>query len=229
MPPKAVYQRRRRAAIKAGTWKKESKIKTSPSTLSTYNELRDKTYNVDSPEFINNLREMASRGEFPAFIDASSRESRERFYEEFNRLYPEPPGILNDYRIETDLRGRSAQVYFNYNLAEAESPGHIRFLRGANTTEEVKAGQIKHAIYVQRSAVEFALSSRMGEFPSYDLAKKYGGRVLSKLERDEADRAIYQHVEGLLKSPMTARGKWLNAEEWLERDGGYIRKGTDVR
>ncbi len=200
--------------------------KTDNQEIKTYNtNPDDKRMNVDDPDSIQKLREMANKGEFPEFIDATSREARERFYEEFNKLYPDPPGILNDYRVEPNGRS-SAFVYFNYNLAEAESPGNVSF-PSRHSSEAVKQGAIKHAIYKQRSAVEYALSSRLGGFSSYDLAQKYGGRVVSKAERAQADKKIISQVERLLGSPMTRRGLQMNATDWKEQDGGYFRIGTE--
>ena len=138
----------------------------------TYNESSIKRLNVDSPDSIQKLREMARRGEYPEFIESVTREGRERFYEEFNRLYPDPPGILNDYRIE-QLDSRRINVLYNYELAEAESPALIR-LPSRNPSESVRNGAIKYAIYTSRPAVENALLTRQGGYSSFALAEKYG-------------------------------------------------------
>ena len=152
---------------------------------------------------------------------------KERIYEEINRLYPDPPGILNDYHLDTSLGPNQVGIFFNYNMAEAESPQFVTYSRRRNTSEAAKAGQIKQEIYRMRPNVEYALSSRLGGFSSYDLAEKYGGRVVSKAERDEANRAIISRVEKLLSSPMTKRGQKMNETDWVERDGGYFRIGTE--
>lgn len=182
--------------------------------------------NAGSPNAIQQLRDMASRGEIPAFIDGTGAD-KERIYEEINRLYPDPPGILNDYHLDTSLGPNQVGIFFNYNMAEAESPQFVTYSRRRNTSEAAKAGQIKQEIYRMRPNVEYALSSRLGGFSSYDLAEKYGGRVVSKAERDEANRAIISRVEKLLSSPMTKRGQKMNETDWVERDGGYFRIGTE--
>lgn len=189
-------------------------------------ELNSTFLDASKTDSIQQLREMASRGEVPYVIEGAGS-AREKLFEEFNRLYPDPPGILNDYRLDTRLGANQIGIFFNHNMAEAESPQYVTWARGRRMSEEGKAGQIKYEIYRVRPAVEYALSSRMGGFSNFDLARKYGGRIVSKTERDEADRAIISQVEKLLGSPMTKRGLRMNETDWAERDGGYFRIGTE--
>lgn len=199
--------------------------KSAPiATVQTYEILRGTRLNVDNPDSIEQLREMAQRGEYPEFITSMTREGRERFYEEFDKLYPDPPGILNDYRVEPFSR-RAVQVYFNYNMAEAESPGLVN-LPSKNSGEAVRRGIIKHAIYVQRPAVERALLTRYGGYSSYEIADRYGRRVLSSTEKAQADREIIAQVERVLGSPLSKFGQRINAEDWISRDGGWVRGGA---
>ena len=189
-------------------------------------EVSENRIDASSPDAIGELREMASRGEFPEFIESSSRESRERFYEKFDQIYPDPPGILNDYSVK-QIGSSSIQVSFKHNLAEAESPPSIVLPRRVDkVSETVKRGAIKHAIYSQRPAVELALLSRSDGYASFAIAGKYGKRVLSGAEKAAADREMIEHVEGLLKSSLTREGYRANESEWRSMNGGWRRVGT---
>ena len=156
-------------------------------------ELSKAELNASDAKSIEQLRAMASRGEIPNAIEGS-REDRERIFEEFNRLYPDPPGILNDYRLDTSLGAKQVGIFFNYNMAEAESPQFITYSRRNKTSEAAKAGQIKYEIYKSRPAVELALSSRHSGFSTFEMAQKWGGRVLNdseKLKRPAKWKRIY--------------------------------------
>ena len=203
----------------------ESGRKTNEQGIKTYNASSTYQYfNVDDPNSIQKLREMAERGEFPQFIESQTREARERFYEEFNKLYPDPPGILNDYRIEQE-GSRRINILFNYNMAEAESPPPV-VLPKKNSSEAVRNGAIKYAIYAQRPAVENALLVRKGGYSSYELAAKYGKRVLSAKEKAEADREMISFVEKLMKSPLSKEGHLYNQEAWKKQGNGWVRAGA---
>lgn len=225
MTPKSAWLRAKRARERAARNNRELEQRKVESTApQTYEVLQGTRLNVDNPDSIQQLREMAQRGEYPEFITSMTREGRERFYEEFDKLYPDPPGILNDYRVEPFSR-RAVQVYFNYNMAEAESPGLVN-LPSSNTSEAVQRGIIKHAIYVQRPAVERALLTRYGGYSSYEIADRYGRRVLSSAEKAQADREIIAQVERVLGSPLSKFGQRINAEDWISRDGGWVRGGA---
>lgn len=225
MTPKSAWLRAKRARERAARNNRELEQRKVESTApQTYEVLQGTRLNVDNPDSIQQLREMAQRGEYPEFITSMTREGRERFYEEFDKLYPDPPGILNDYRVEPFSR-HAVQVYFNYNMAEAESPGLVK-LPSSNTSEAVQRGIIKHAIYVQRPAVERALLTRYGGYSSYEIADRYGRRVLSSTEKAQADREIIVQVERVLGSPLSKFGQRINAEEWISRDGGWVRGGA---
>ena len=211
---------RERAARLAGNVNQPEPSREEVSEARTYQILEGTKLNVDNPDSVQRLREMAQRGEYPEFIEGTTREGRERFYEEFDRLYPDPPGILNDYRVEPFSR-RAIQVYFNYHMAEAESPGIVN-LPSSTISEAVRRGVIKHALYVQRPAVENALLTRYGGYSSYDIANRYGKRVLSTVERTQADREMLSQVEQLMGSPVSNRGQISNANSWLSRDGGWV-------
>ena len=221
MAPKAEYQRARRAAIKAGTWKKD---KSPTTSFSGTIESTGQTLDASNSNSLSELETMAKRGQIPERILMGSTEERERIYEAIDRLYPDPPGILGDYRVE-QVGGRSLQVSFNYAMAEAESPSTIT-LPSRKSSDSVRAGAIKQAIYTQRPRVENALLTRKGGYTSYDLATKYGKRVLSAAEKAEADRKMIAFVERLMGSPMSKGGHEYNQAAWLKRNGGYVRAGA---
>ena len=172
---------------------------------------------------IQQLRELASRGEVPSAVYTGNFEEREKFFEEFDHLYPTPPGILNDYRIQRDSK-RSAYIYFNHDMAYAESPGlvslHEKF------SESAKNGVIKYEIYRRRAAVERTLYSRMGGYSSYDLADKYGSRIISAAEKAQADKEMIAYVEKMLASPMSKRGLEGNQGDWTKVAGGWRRNAA---
>ena len=151
---------------------------STPQTL----EVSERRIDASSSNAINDLREMAKRGEVPDSVSGTGEE-RERFYEEFNRLYPEPPGILNDYRLDTRMGANQIGVFYNYNMAEAESPGFFMYSNRRKTSEAAKIGQIKHEIYKTRSKVELALSSRSSGFSNFDMAQKWGGKSIKCLRK----------------------------------------------
>ena len=211
--------------------KRESKVENGKQNVSDKPKEPSRTFevsrtviNASSPDSIEKLRIMAQRGEIPQSIELGSREQREQIYEEFNRLYPDPPGILNDYRVEK-LGSKSVHVTFNYNMAEAESPPMLTF-PSRHSSEGAQAGVIKHAIYERRPAVENALLVRMGGYATSELAMKYGKRVLSGDEKAKVDREMIRHVERLLGSPITKAGQEYNQAAWIKRGGGWVRAGA---
>lgn len=217
--------RRRRArerALRNGGGSTTAPAPEQTSSVRTFEET-DVSIEIRDPNSIQQLRELASRGEVPLDASTGSFEEREKFFEEFDRLYPDPPGILNDYRIERDSK-RSAYIYFNYNMAEAESPGLVSMHE--KLSELAKHGIIKYEIYRHRSGVERALYSRMGGYSSYDLANKYGKRVISSAEKAQADREMIAHVERLLASPMSKRGLAGNQGDWTKVAGGWRRNAA---
>ena len=190
--------------------------KTSPSPIGGTLELNDTTINS-----VEELRAMAQKGEVPLAMNAFSREGNEQLFEEFNRLYPDPPGILNDYTVRAEgLRG--VEVTYRHNLAEAESPRYVSF-PSRKSSEAAKSGAIKHAIYVTRSRVELALSCRMEGYATLEMAQKWGHRILSSAEKAQVDREIEANTQRLLKSPMTKRGREMSERQWRREGEGWRR------
>ena len=185
-------------------------------------EVSENRIDASSPDAIGELREMASHGEVP-FSVSGSGEERERFYEEFDRLYPAPPGILNDYRLDTSMGANQIGVFYNYNMAEAESPGFFTYSRRRNTSEAARAGQIKYEIYKTRSKVELALSSRSSGFSNLEMAQKWGGRVLNNSEKAQVNREMESNIRNLLGTPMSQAGKRLNESFWVKSGEGWVR------
>ncbi|MBQ6113893.1 MAG: hypothetical protein IJL11_00800 [Synergistaceae bacterium] len=184
-------------------------------------EVTSTVLNLSNSDGISQLKEMAKRGEVPQGIEAGSREANERFYEEFDRLYPNPPGILNDYTV-TPQGSRTVDVVFNYNMAEAESPYTVT-LPSRNASESARRGAIKHAIYKKRPAVELALSSRSNGFSNFDMADKWGNRVLNNSEKAQVNREMEANIQRLLGTPMSKRGRELNESFWVKSGEGWTR------
>lgn len=225
MTPKSAWLRAKRARERAARNNRELEQRKVESTApQTYEVLQGTRLNVDNPDSIQQLREMAQRGEYPEFITSMTREGRERFYEEFDKLYPDPPGILNDYRVEP-LGLRGLRVIFNYSLAEAESPGVIN-LPDKNSGEAVRRGLIKYAIYQTRPRVEYALGCRRGGFSDYQLAHEYGGRVVSTAERDLVNAIMTMQVSAEIGSPLSRQGRAGIEGAWKPKNGGWVRYAT---
>ena len=225
MTPKSAWLRAKRARERAARNNRELEQRKVESTApQTYEVLQGTRLNVDNPDSIQQLREMAQRGEYPEFIGGTTREGQERFYEEFDRLYPDPPGILNDYRVEP-LGLRGLRVNFNYSLAEAESPGVIN-LPSKNSGEAVRRGLIKYAIYKTRPRVEYALGCRRGGFSDYQLAHEYGGRVVSTAERDLVNAIMTMQVSSEIGSPLSRQGRAGIEGAWKPKNGGWVRHAT---
>ena len=191
------------------------------SAVSTI-EVSERRIDASNSNAIQELRLMAERGEVPFSVNGTS-EARERFYEEFNNLYPDPPGILNDYRLDTRMGANQIGVFYNYNMAEAESPGFFTYSRRRNTSEAAKAGQIKYEIYKTRPQVELALSSRSSGFSNFEMAQKWGGRVLNNFEKAQVDGEMEANIRNLLGTPMSLAGKQLNEGFWVKQGEGWVR------
>lgn len=192
------------------------------STVRTF-EPSETSIEIADPNSIQQLRELASRGEVPLSATTGNDQQYEKFFEEFDRLYPTPPGILNDYRIVPNSK-RSAYIYFNHDMAYAESPGLVPLRE--KFSESAKNGMIKYEIYRRRAAVERTLYSRMGGYSSYDLADKYGSRVISAAEKAHADKEMIAYVEKMLASPMSKRGLAGNQSAWTKVAGGWRRNAA---
>ena len=196
--------------------------KTPTFSLTGTIESTGQTLDASRTESLKELENMAKRGEIPDSVSGTGAE-REKIYEEFNRLYPDPPGILNDYRLDTSFGKNQVGIFYNYNMAEAESPGFFTYSRQRNTSEAAKAGQIKHEIYKTRPKVELALSSRSSGFSNFEMAQKWGGRVLNNSEKAQVDREMEANIRNLLGTPMSQAGKQLNESFWVKSGEGWVR------
>ena len=207
----------RRGSSNGGTSSKEA---SSPTKTETIEALKQPLI-VSSPDSMKKLEEMASRGEIPGWLSEGSREERERMYEAIDRLYPDPPGELNNYEVIP--RGRhNIEVRFRQDLMTAESPSQLNLTR-PEMSESARRGMIKQAIYLQRDSAELALASRKGGFPTFEMSHKYLRRVLSNAEKEQADREIESFIQKMLKSPMSKAGRAANAGMWRKVAGGWER------
>ncbi|MBQ3455001.1 MAG: hypothetical protein IJG36_01070 [Synergistaceae bacterium] len=212
-----------KSGIKRGVGNSRSSKSGSSNNDSTIAPNREALI-ASSPDSMRQLESLAAKGVIPDRIVEGSREERERIYEAINRLYPEPPGEMNNYEVIQRDR-RHIEVRFRQKLMEAESPPQLT-LTHPDMSESARAGLIKHAIYRQRPAVELALLSRSDGYASFPIASKYGKRVLSSSEKVAADREMISYVEGLLKSPLTREGLQSNQSEWRKMNGGWRRVGS---
>ena len=172
-----------------------------------------------SKESMKKLETMAKNGEIPNKI-SGSREDQARIYEAIDRLYPNPPGIMNDYHIEEV--GKNLEISFNYNMLHGEDTS-IR-LPGRDVSEAVKNGAVKYAVYQHRGPLELAASSRgMNGYSNLEMGKKWGNRLLSDHEKTLANHDIYTNIQKLFKSPISTEGKRLNESYWGHENGGWRR------
>ena len=178
---------------------------------------------ASSPDSVRQLEILASKGVMPDRIVEGSREERERIYEAIDRLYPAPPGEMNNYDVIQRDR-RHIEVRFRQNMMEAESPPQLTLTR-PEMSERARAGLIKQAIYRQRAAVEVALSTRKSGFPTYEMADKYGRKILSNSEKAQVDREIGEFVQSMLKTPMSSEGREIDSDMWIRVSGGWERHG----
>lgn len=226
MSRKAAYRKRKRERERSmkqsdgDKWKSAGNSAVTSSGTQTIESVK-KPFSASSPDSLKQLESMAQRGEIPAWISEGSREERERIYEAIDRLYPAPPGELNNYEV-IQVDRRHIEVRFRHDMMTAESPGQLNLTR-PDMSESARSGMIKQAIYLQRDAAELALVSRKGGFPSYEMANRYGRRVLSDAEKAQADREIESYIQSVLKSPMSKGGRELNAINWRKVSGGWER------
>ena len=113
----------------------------------------------------------------------------------------------------------------DYGFLVGEDPRSINLPHGRKAGEAERAGAIKYAIYKHRGALELAATCRAEGYPTYDMHRKWGGRILSSSEKAQVDREIEAHVQNLFQSPMSKSGKAYNVSEWAQLQGGWVRKG----
>ena len=129
-----------------------------------------------------------------------------------------PPGIMCEYHTE-DF-GRQVEVYFDNNFVRGESI-LVTLPKKASAAEREKV--INNAINEHRPALELAASSRRNGFATYDMAEKWGGRLLSDKEKNQVNQEIEQHIKQLFKSPLSQKGRELNESYWKHESGGWRR------
>ena len=141
-------------------------------------------------------------------------------FEEIDRLYPAPSGIMSEYHINE--MGGTASIHFDNNAVRGEDT-FIRYPNGRKASPSEKAGAIKYAIYKHRGALELAALCRRGGFATFDMAEKYGGRLLSNLEKAAVNREMNAHIKKLFGSPISREGQKLNEGHWIKEVGGWRR------
>ena len=216
-----------KARMSASTKKKDT---PTPQVTGKSFERVDENFNVSQPDSIEKLKEMAARGEMPIRFEGSY-EDKEKVYEQFTSIFGEPPGVLNEYELSYPIEGNTHTVQVNLTTDKAVLGGiaieTVNYLRRGKMSEASKHGQIVHAILNARREAEGAASSRMGGYPTLDLARKWGDRVLSRAEKVQADREIHNYVSRIFNSPITSGGE-ISMNTWREVNGGSARRGSYI-
>lgn len=188
----------------------------------------DVQINASDPNAIGKLREMAERGEIPSSV-IGSRDDRARWFEEFDRLYAEPPGELGKYRTVSN-GGRSLDIRFEHNFLTGGVEPRVSL---ANKVEKASSAEIsgatKYAIYQHRPILEQALMYRQSGWPTIEMRQKYGAmgqRVFSDSEKTRIDSEINSYLFSQLKSPLTKKGEQFASGYWDKVPGGWKRQDT---
>lgn len=162
---------------------------------------------------------MLKNGEIPAKITGTKSE-RAKIFEEIDRLYPNPSGIMSEYHVNDTLG--TASIHFDNNAIRGEDI-LVRYPNGSKATASEKSGAIKYAIYRNRGALELAALCRRGGFATYEMAQKYGGRLLSNTEKSAVNREMNAHIKKLFGSPISREGREANETHWIKEPGGWRR------
>ena len=208
---------------------KTNKGNTTATGTKSY-DIIDVTLNADDPKAIDQIRNLAGRGEIPDSIKGSA-DAREKVYEEIAKLYGDPPGVLNEYDVKPlNQSGTIINILFTNNESHIVGiyPQPVKYLKRGEASELSKQGQRTYEILKMRDAAIRASVYRGGDgWPNLEFQRKWGGRVLSNSEKAQADKEIRSYVERIFKSSLTAQDiKSMNIY-WTRVDGGWIR--TDSR
>jgi len=82
---------------------------------------------------------------------------------------------------------------------------------------------IINAIIQHRPQLELAAVSRRDGFATFEMAQKWGGRLLSDTEKKQVDKEIQDYVKELFKSPLSKKGQELNNTYWKYENNGWRR------
>ena len=221
----------KQAKAQSGGVKDKKKQSSTPSGVVSYDVNDNVTINAGDPNSIEQLRSMQKRGELPIEILGGTRDERERVFEEFARIYGEPPGILNEYTLTPRNETFPYILQINFTTDKAVIQGiavkDIELVKRGKDSELSRRGQINYAILKARRAAEGAASFRGFEgFPNIDIANKWGGRILSTAEKAQANQEIYAFLEKQFKSPVSKSGRSYVDDAWMRLGDGWVRKGS---
>ena len=179
------------------------------------------------PDSLERLTAMAQRGELPSEI-TGTREERARIYEEIDRLYPKPAGVMSEYHVVEEMKSSAHIIFDNEYTSGIDT--NINYPRKMRATEAEKQGAIKYAVYKSRANLEYSATHRRewqggGGFATMDMARKYGGRGLSDKEKRHVERETAQHIQKLFKSSWSPEGRAKDNEHWYKTSEGWRRKG----
>ena len=208
------------------------KKQTQAQTLGKTYETVQSNINASSPTAIEQLRAMQSRGEIPQEI-IGKPEERERLYEEFARIYDDPPGVLGEYKLVPITEGNTAHMYVEFTTDKVVLNGisvdDVNYIRKGRASELSKRGQEKHAVLKARGAAEIAASYRLNGWPNGDFSRKYGDRVLNAKQKAQVQQEIDDYLTSIFKSPITDASKIFGEDiVWRKVPGGWTRSQKRV-
>ena len=213
--------------------KDEKKTTLTPSGVVSYDVNDNVTINAGDPNSIEQLRTMQKRGELPIEILGGTRDERERVFEEFARIYGDPPGILNEYTVKPVDEHLPNLLQITFTTDQAIIQGirvdDVSLVKRGKDSELSRRGQINYAILKARRNAEGAASFRGAQgFPDISFAQKWGYRILSDAEKEQANQEIHAFLEKQFKSPVSKSGRAYVDNAWMRLGNGWVRKGSDM-
>ncbi len=188
-------------------------------------ETVDVYVNASASGAIEQLREMAARGEVPYSVRGNTKEDLAHWYEEFDRLYDNPPGELGKYKTKPITR-REIQIDHEHTYLGGKQPPAKTAHDVSKASPEEISGAIKYAIYQRRPVLEQGFTFRASGWPTQDMKQKYGApgtRVFSNAEKTRIEQEIKSHLESLVKSPLSKGGQRYADGGWERKGDGWIR------
>lgn len=222
MSRKAGYQRARRARLKAAKAANEgggSSSKNITSVMPT--EINETRLNADDPKALEKLRAMAERGEIPQFI-SGSRENQAKVYEEIDKLYAQPSGLLGETKIISDqYEPEGIRLQFP-DFASGAEPA-VRYPSHRKASEAEKRGVLKHTLYQKRPELEYLYMWRRGRGGYwYDKSYTWHGRAFTSKEKAELERDWDRGILKAFGSPITKQSiRDRESQVWKKLGGDY--------
>lgn len=182
--------------------------------------IREGAFDADNPKALDEIRAMAARGEIPERV-TGSREAQARLYEEIDKLYAEPTGILADYTVNRDSRNNIELDYQNF--ARGEEP-RIKVPRTYKASEAEVQGAIKQGVYSNRPYVESMYIWRRGRGGYWEDkggTSAWHGKVFSSQERTALERDWERGILKTFGSPMMPKTREYIKSMWVKDGDGW--------